>query len=169
MKGERHHVGSGDGRGVGEAVDAATKVGHAGGRLGGAAEGEQEALAARVAPRCVCATKKRVARSSPRMAPSEARLRQRQKVARSGTQVDTQVRPPQAEQPLLSWAVLAGHVHRAWCRQGAARVPPLVARAHGEGAQLAQAAARQAGTWLGLGLELALGLELGLGLGLGLG
>ena len=70
VQGERHHVGSGDGRGVGEAVDAAAQVGHAGGRLGGAAEGEQEALAARVAPRCVCATKKRVARSSPRMAPS---------------------------------------------------------------------------------------------------
>ena len=57
VQGERHHVGSGDGRGVGEAVDAAAQVGHAGGRLGGAAEGEQEALAARVAPRCVCATK----------------------------------------------------------------------------------------------------------------
>ena len=70
VKGERHHVGSGDGRGVGEAVDAAAQVGHAGGRLGGAAEGEQEALAAGVAPRCACTTKKRVARSSPRMAPS---------------------------------------------------------------------------------------------------
>ena len=94
----------------------------------------------------------------------QARLRQRHKVARSGTQV----RPPQAEQPLLSWAVLAGHVHRAWCRQGAARVPPLVARAHGEGARLAQAAARQAGTWLGLGLEL--GLErVGVGIGVRVG
>ena len=79
------------------------------------------------------------------------------------------MRPPQAEQPLLSWAVLAGHVHRACCRQGAARVPPLVARAHGEGARLAQAAARQAGTWLGFGLALALALGLGLGLGWGWG
>ena len=79
------------------------------------------------------------------------------------------MRPPQAEQPLLSSSLgpcSAGHVHRARCRQGAERVPPLVARAHGEGARLAQAAARQAGTWLGLGL--GLGLELGLGLGLGL-
>ena len=46
-------------------------------------------------------------------------------------------------------------------------MPPLVARAHGEGARLAQAAARQAGTWLGFGLALALALGLGLGLGLG--
>ena len=53
VEGEGHHVGSGDGRGVGEAVDAAAKVGHARGRLGGAAEGKQEALAARVAPRYV--------------------------------------------------------------------------------------------------------------------
>eukprot|EP00964_Phaeocystis_antarctica_P027740 scaffold15650_cov58-Phaeocystis_antarctica.AAC.3 len=40
VEGERHHVGSGDGRGVGEAVDAAAKVGHARGRLGGATEGK---------------------------------------------------------------------------------------------------------------------------------
>ena len=40
VEGERHHVGSGDGRGVGEAVDAAAKVSHARSWLRRAAKGE---------------------------------------------------------------------------------------------------------------------------------